>query len=931
MFLLTALPAGVFAQELQPPADSLPPPAAVLPVDSLLSVPPLQRSLPVDTFPLADSLRPAAAPFRDGRPEPEVKIAEGGLDGPVDYTARDSMIYDLENQRVYLYGGAQIKYTGVDLTAAYIEFDWKNNTVRAKGHRDLLGRWQEMPTFSDGTQNLQAQEFLYNFETNKAVIYEVLTTQNDLYVRGEQAKLIRTETDTSHTDVIYNKNAIFTTCDHPEPHFGVRSRKQKVIADKVVVVGPSNVEIMGVPTPLWLPFGFFPVTKGKSTGLIFPQTYEYSPAWGFGFRNVGWYFPISEYMNLQLTTDIYLKGTYRLRATGNYNRRYKYNGRFFFEFSDLRNEDPTGNFVRDRAVQLTLSHKQDAKAHPSRNIGGNINIQTNNARSRNYNDAENVLATDLSSNFTYRESFPGKPYNLSVGLTHSQNTQSRDVTISFPTVNFQTQTLYPFKPKGRPSQDKWYEKVTLTYRGEARSELRGKDTTIFRKESIENIQFGARHDITSDASFKLGYFNINPRISYDEVWYFKTQEKYFDPTLVIVDDTATIDGELVVLSSDTTFGTVTDSINFGFKPLRKFNTGVNIDTKLFGTLPLKLGRLKGVRHVVTPSIGLSYTPDYTREGWGYFNSVRTDSRDPELMETYSVFPNGLYSGERPSSTAGQQLLLTYRLSSFVEAKVAAKRDTTQTSRGAPPKDRIIRLLRRLDLDGNYNFAADSLKFSTLRLSANSTLFGGLTSVILSATYDFYEINEKGNRIEQFVWDTRGKPLRFVDARASFSTTLTVKKIRDIFSGGAAATSGQGRSPAAPPGRRSVQEEGLLSVFENFNIRHNLVLQGQSTATVDTFFVQTNVITLNGNVPLTPAWRVSVGSFGYDFVNKKVTFPSLSISRDLHCWNMGLSWQPSRGTYAFFLRVDPGSIFDFINIPYQKGNQDAFFSGGFSGF
>jgi hypothetical protein len=862
---------------------------------------------------------------RDSVPETSpqaIRYSKDSLDAPVNYQARDSMVFDLSNSQFLMYGEGDVTYTDIKLKADYIQFDWTTNTVTSAGLADSLGRLTGKPQFTQGDQEFGAKEMKFNFKTRKGLITEASTIQNDLYVRGQKTKFISAK-DSTETDVIFNEDAIFTTCDHPHPHFGIRSGKQKVVPNKLVVVGPSHLEVMGVPTPLWLPFGFFPMNNTRSTGLLFPNNFDYSPQWGYGLNNVGWYFPINEHLNLQTANDIYLNGSFRLRLRGDYFKRYKYKGNFQLEYHNLRIEDELARYQRETSYSLRVAHNQDAKAHPSRSIGGSINIQTNNAQRRNYNDAESVLAGQLSSNFNYRESFPGKPYNLAIGLSHSQNTQNRDITINFPTVNFQTQTLYPFKRKaGAGGKERFYEKIALTYRGEAKSTVMAKDTTLFLEETLQDIQYGARHQVTSNASFKLfKYINVNPNVNYTEVWYLKTTQKNFDPTVRIVNDTIEENGEIQIIPRDTIFGEVTDTTVFGFKPLRKFNTGVDFDTKLFGTILFKKGRLRGLRHVMTPRIGLNYTPDYTNPRWGYFDEVQQDTRDTSMMDLleYTIFNEGLYLGERPSNQ-GLRMAVDYGISNFFEAKVIKRRDTVPEN---------VRLIKRFDITGSYNFAAEEFKWSPINTTLNFSALQGIITLQLNARFDPYDINEEGQRIPVLVRDTRGQLLRFDDARASLAGTLTARDVLSWFE-----RKDKGPESGNPvTANEDVRNPRLRELLESLTIRHRLVIEGETLPSGgDTIFISSNVITFSGRLPLTPNWRINVGNVSYDFVRKNVGYPAFGISRDLHCWEMGLNWQPSRGTYAFFLRVDPGSVFDFINLPYQKGNQDTFLApGGFQGF
>lgn len=890
---------------------------------SLLTLGSLHAQVPADTIPpVPDSLEmlppeePVFAPDK-----PVYQVSNDGLDAPVQYQANDSIINDIRNNRVILFGEATVIYPEILLKADYIEIDWQNNIAIAKGLPDSLGRLQGTPQFASGGEVINAEEIRFNLETKKGKIYKAATSQDDLYVLAEEAKFIGACCE-DESNVIYGRGGEFTVCDHPEPHFAIRSTKQKIIPNELVIIGPSNLEIMGIPSPLWLPFGFFPASSNetKSTGLLFSSDYEFSPAWGYGLRNLGWYFPISDQLDVAVTSDLYLKGTFRVRAIANYAQRYKYRGSAQMEIGTLRQEDRLGLPLREQTFSLRVNHNQDAKAHPSRTIGGNINFETNNAQRRNFNDPNSVLNSNLSSNFSYSESFPNKPYNLSLSFNHSQNANSRQMTVNFPQFNFQTQTLYPLKRKEGVGAQRWYERVTLVYRGEAKASVTASDTTIFSQETIDDIRFGARHDVRSNVALKfLKYFNLNPTVSYNETWNFHTRELLFDPTVrfiseeIIDNETQEVIGQQV---TDTIYGMITDTVLLKFKPIRQFQAGFNVDTKLFGTLLFKRGFLRGIRHVVTPSVGFNFAPDYTRPTLGYFGYTQRDSRFPASIERYPVLDRPLY-GTPPNS--GLRMEATYNLSSFIEAKIFPKRDSV---------DRNIRVLRRLDLSGSYNFAAPDFQWSAVRLNTGLTFLKGLSSFQLTATLDPYQRDAGGNRIEAFVWEQRRVPVRLDNARASLSTSMTIGKVRDLLR-----REKESATPPPPGGNRN-QTGSFLDLFNNFGINHNLVVERAQINNSDTIRISTHSITFNGNIKLTANWQVGVQSFGYEFTRQMITYPSFNISRQLHCWEMALSWQPSRATYMFYIRVSPGSMFDFLNLPYRRGNQDTFFApggGGFSGF
>ncbi len=832
---------------------------------------------------------------------PALNFSPDSLSERVDYFARDSIINDLVERKTYLYGQAWVKYEDIKLEAAYIELDWNKQELYAHGLPDTTGRVAGRPHFSDGNQQFQAKELRYNFNSRKGFIIDARSTYEDLYLQTRRAKFI-SEVDTAGRSLLYGKDAIFTTCDAEHPHYGIRSTRQKILTDKIAIVGPSNLELLDVPTPLWLPFGFFPLTKGRSTGLIFPRDYNYDQRFGFGFQNVGWYFPIGDRLGLQLTTDIYFKGSFRLRAVGDYARRYKYRGNFRLEYSNLVEENALAQTGRVQTMLIGIQHNQDQRAHPSRNIGGSVNIQTGNALRLNYNDAGSQLNNTLRSNFAWRESFPGKPYSMSLSFNHSQNTQTQLVTINFPTFNFQTQTVYPFRRKKAVGARKWYEEIALVYQNEAKATVTTIDTLLFREETLEQTRYAAKHDLSLNTSVKFfKYFNFNPRVNYKEYWYFEQIQKTFDPDTVFLYDYV-IDPEtkdtLEVVPKDTLYGSILTDTLRKFQPLRTFNISASVNTRLYGTLLFKKGPLRGLRHVLTPSLSLTYSPDYTSDAWDYFDYVQADSRRPDSLLRYNKFATGMY-GSAPETGGG--FSLNYELRNLFEAKLFSRRDSST---------RNVPLIKNFSIRGSYSLGKQSLPFSQVRMSGNTPLLKGFSNVNFSFTFDPYEVNEAGERIEVFVWDKRRKPLRFVKGDINFTVMrVTVAQVQKLFA-------------ARQKTDKEKTTNELLAFFSGLSLNYNLKWQFFA----DTAYIGTHSFDIRGSIPLSEWWQVQVGSFGYDFRQKRLTYPSFTISRDLHCWEMGLSWYPTQDSYTFYLRVDTGTALDFINIPYRKGIQGDF--GGF---
>ncbi|MEL6969056.1 MAG: putative LPS assembly protein LptD [Bacteroidota bacterium] len=861
-----------------------------------------------------------------------VPVSPDALDATVNYNA-DTMRLDARQEKIFLYGNAFVSYTNITLKADYIELDWAKSEVLAQAVRnDTTGVLEGKPEFTEGENTFVANRMRYNFESRKGIVYDAVTQEDDIYVKGSRSKFISADpSDTTANDIIYSEDAIFTTCTADHPHFGIRSLKQKVIPNKLVIVGPSNLEIMGVPTPLYLPFGFFPVSGGRQTGLIFPRDYEYSEQWGFGLKQVGWFFPLGDNFNLTVAGDIYLEGTYGLGATLQYRKRYNYNGNFNFRFDSRRQEEivtivdeetgevvlgPDGNpkqesvFRRANGILINWSHNQDAAAHPLNKLGGSINFQTNNFQQRVFNDARSVGTNVINSNFTFSRNWVDKPMSMTVAFRHSQNTRTRNMTVDFPTFQFQTQALYPFRRKERVGQKRWYEDITMRYTNEARANFTAPDTSFFEQTTLENARYGMQHTATAGTSFKLlKYFNLNPSVNFREVWYMEELDGRFQ-----VDTSFSPmiqpNGDSLLVADD--FGTYDFDTIPGFSSFRTYSANVSLTTQIFGTYRFKKGRIRGLRHVIKPTISMNYAPNYIDNN-NYFlmlaDTLAPD--DPTRDRIINRFGDGIFGGP-PSSQ--NQMALNYSITNIFEAKLFSRKDSTE---------RNIKLFDNIYINGNYNFAADSLNWSPITVTGTTRLFKGATTFSFSSTFDPQVrelVNGSFRRVDQTTWEANGRPFEFFDATFRLNTNLTVRKIRALFQGKEEEVVEQ--LDVEGNDLRPVEETDFLSLFEDFSIRHNMAFRVQplTTADRDTFTTTTHSLELRGSLGLTPNWNVDIGSIGYDFVRKSTTYPYLGLRRDLHCWEMGFNWAPTRNTYSFYLRVKPGTL-DFLKVPYQRNNAD----------
>ena len=860
---------------------------------------------------LQDSLT-VPMPNRDSKAA--IVMSPDSLDDVVEYGSVDSNYLDNREHKVHLFGDAYVRYKDLSLKAAYIVVDLDSSIATAQGLPDSLGNMAGFPEFEMGDEAFTAKMMRYNFTKRKGIIYDALTQEGDLHIHGERTKFLAADPDAGDDDddILYAYRSLITTCDHPNPHFGIRASKVKTVPDKVAVIGSSNLELFGVPTPLWLPFGFYPVSETRTAGLILPRDYERSEQWGLGLRDIGYYFPLGDWADVRLLGDIYFNGTWGAGIVTNYAQKYKFKGNVALRYSKRVSEIP-GDYRNQvqKSFSLRLTHSQDAKANPYQTLGGSINIQSNNFEALNYNDAQSALTNTYSSNFNYSRTFPGKPYALTAAFNHSQNTQSHVVTINAPELNFRLNRIYPFKSTRRPGPDKWYEKIAFQYAGNTTAQIITTDTTLFDSDTWKNMQYGAQHRANASMNINvLKYFNLTPSIDYTETWFFKTQDNEFrfdpDDMDFVKDDTIYYpDGMDYIIVKDTlSNGEVVSTLKPGFEAFRRISGSVNMNTQVFSTLQFKKGWLRGVRYVMKPSIGFNFSPASPN---AYYQDVQVNVLYPDSTNSFSRFDNLLYS-VRPTTVGNANI--SYSITNIFQAKYFSKKDSTEKK---------LKLFDNISVGGTYNIEAEYNKFSPLAISGNTRLFKGITTFSIGAAYSFYGLDEDGGLSREFYVSTDNKLLRFDNLRIRFSTRISFKDIKNIF------TSGTATVPAREDNTYRDQRSRFEELLSGFNINHEFGALRRGMVGPDETMVTTNSINMTGGMKLTPNWSIYFGNIGYDFISKRITYPDIGLARDLHCWQMSFNWQPTRGTYAFNINVKPGT-FDFLKVPYKRGNYDA--SGGF---
>lgn len=946
--------------------------------DSTLIITQVQDSIDQPTVLKVDSLDLSAVrdslPARDslGRTQETFDSSPDALNIQVSYGALDTQWYDHKLKQMHLFGEAYVNYGTMDLTAGYIIFDIEANEARAYSIEDSEGHEVQKPTFKDGEQEFTYEQLRYNFETNKGIVNQAVTQFTDLYVLGAKTKFIGGDgtEEEDGDDVIYNSNALITSCTHDEPHFGIRTKQLKVIPNKVGVTGPAQLEIAGVPTPLWLPFGFFPLTDGRSTGLKFPRNFPYQADLGFGVQGVGWYFPINDYMDLELTADWYTRGTWGLNSKYRYKVRYKYTGNFDFSFRNTKSEDPS-TLISSDAVSwsVTLNHNQDAKAHPHRSFGGNINFATSGHIRTTEIDFNNTINNQFGSNFYYKHSLPNLPFSLDVGLRHRQNTRNSSVDITLPDVSLALRTIQPFKRRKAVGDEKWYEQINVSGSTRMANFISATDSTVFTRETLENMRSGISHDYNANFSLNvLKYFTVSPRLSYSEDWVFTTKEVEYDP-----------DADLLL-----------EDINYGFDTYRTYNAGVDMNTTLFGTILSDDGWFRGIRHTMKPRVGYSIDPDFqTRFEETIFFAG-------EEITTYSRFDDGPFGS--PNFSAESQSI-TYGIGNIVELKYWNKK---------LEEEKKVKLLTNLNVSGSYNFAADSLNWSTVNVSGNTTLLKGFSNLRFGLTLDPYQ-QDSLTTIDAFVSDIQRIPVRIARGNVTLSSGVSVRTLAELFSGseeddkpgGGKPNRGNKKKQKAKAEKTKQLSEGVyesgeidstlinieeqllqrdslgivvsdslsiavqdstvsevplfplpeqdlktkpnwrsnpekqvtyearapswLDLIGNFNINHQIVYNITSQNNQDSIFLSTHTLGIRGNLDITDNWSINLGNIGYDFQNNAVTYPYLGFTRKLHCWNLSFNWAPNSNAFGFFIGVNSGTL-EFLKYNYGQNNIQNNFSG-----
>ena len=844
------------------------------------------------------------------------------LDAPVTYEANDSIVFT-EGGFAHLYGQSKVNYEKIELTSEVITMNMDSSTVYARGIKDSTGVESGLPVFKDGDTPYESKEMRYNFKSKKGFINSIVTQQGEGYVVSEEAKK-------GANDEIYMRSGKYTTCDdHDHPHFYLKLSMAKVRPKKNAVFGPAQLVVEDVPLPIAIPFGFFPFNSSYSSGFIMP-TFGDEMNRGFYLRDGGYYFAISDNMDLKVLGEIFTKGSWGLSTQSNYVKRYKYSGSFNASYLVTKTgEKNMPDYMVTKDFKIAWSHRQDPKASPNSTFSANVNFATSSYDRRNlsslYNPQQYANNTKASS-VSYSRTFPSIGLNLSSTFNITQNTRDSSLSVTLPDLNLSLNRIYPFKRKKSAGEERWYEKISFQYTGRMTNSITTKDDLIM-KQGLSHWKNGMQHTIPVSATFTLfKYFNVVPSFNYTERWYTSKVLQSFDQASQAV---------------------VRDTIS-GFNRVYNYNTSLQVNTKLYGFFkPWKVfgDKVQMIRHVFTPSVSFSYAPDFGQSRYGYYDTYTyTDAQGEVRTVEYSPY-QGMAFGV-PGK--GMSKSFNFAIDNNVEMKIKSDKDTTGV--------RKISLIDQLSANMSYNAAAKTRPWSDLSMNLRLKLTKSYTFNMNAsfATYA-YQYDDRGNIVvgDRTEW-SYGRFGRFQGYSGSFSYTFNNDTWKKWFgkdddeSKKAGQGEGEGeyddeymtdeerealRKKQSQPRKKeqaNISDDGYLafkmpwslSLSYSYSIREDKDKEKFNKKTMRYPYALTHSLNASGNVKLGSRWNVNYSS-GYDFTQKKMSMTTVNITRDLHCFTMscGLVFGPFT-SYNFSIRALSSMLTDALKWDQRSNTGSA---------
>ena len=895
LFLLLLASSAVFAQNDRRSRRQVRRAAASVQVDSLAL-----DSLRLDTL---KTYRDSVARVDSlARRDSLDLLQKSSLDRPAFSNARDSIVEVFSNgqKMVYYYGDVKVTYQNMELTAEYMEYNMNTGEVYAHGIQDPdTGEWKGRPVMTQGKDKYEMEQLRYNFNSQKARITNMVTTDDEGILHGHNIKMLPDRS-------INIKDGQYTVCDADEPHYYLSLSSAKVITKPTqkTVFGPAHPVIEGVPLPVFIPFGFIPKKPQRATGMLMP-TFGEENARGFYARDAGMYFVFGDYLDLSVTGDIYTMGSWAIDINSRYRVNYKFNGSFGFTYSnDQTGERGSTDFFQSKNLSLKWTHSQDSKAHPGQTFSASVNFSSPSNNKYNSRSVTEALQNQASSSISFSKNWNGKA-NLSINALHSQNSRDSSYTFTLPNVTFSISTFYPFKQKNRVGKEKVYEKISFGYNTTLQNKISFKASEFGQEGFLDKFQNGMQHNFSIGLpSFTIAkYFNFNPSVSYGMNWFFKKADYAYNPETNKVEQ-----------QHGKQFSTLGIT--------QTYSGGLSMSTRLYGMFNFgKYHRIQAIRHVISPSMSFSVSPEKGTYANGYRTLEYVDNNGEHKTYDYNIYSGQVYSAPGKGRSATASLSIGNNL----EAKVRDFADTTGTG------SKKVKLIDQLNLNTSYNFLADSLNMSNIGLSMSTSIFEKV-SLSANANFDPYAIDEKGRKINKFqvLADPR-HPLRLTTATASLSYSLQGKGTMEGNTGGGStgAADSYQRIYYHPVTGEYIPGGWLYytnpnspwSVNFSYSFNYNRSYQyTNNQLVVNNRYTQT--LSLSGNLKLTPKMSITANS-GFDLMALKITTTQISASYDLHCFNISVSWVPTGAwkSYSFRIAANASTLSDLLKFKKSSSYWD----------
>ena len=853
-----------------------------------------------------------------------------GIDAPVTYSANDSLVYDAMTKDAKLYGNSEVKYENMDLKSDKIRMNLDSSLVHATGSPDSTekGGIKGRPVFVMGADNYDTDTISFNFKTKKGLVQNSLTKQEDGFLRSKISK--RTETGD-----VYLAHGRYTTCDKEHPDFYISLSRAKVRPGKDVTFGPAYIVVADVPLPFAIPYGFFPFTKSYSSGFIMPS-YGDEQSRGFYLRDGGYYFALSDKMDLKLIGEIYTKGSWGLTATSNYRKRYKYNGSFLFSYQDTRTGDKgMPDYAKQTSFKLQWSHRQDAKANPFMSLSASVNFATSSYERNNltsmYNPQSLTQSTRTSS-VNWSTTFSSIGMTLSSTANLSQNMRDSTISMTLPDLNISISRFYPFRRKHAAGDERWYEKISMSYTGQFSNSINTKENKLMHSSLIKDWRNGFQHSIPISANFTLfKYINLNPSFNFtDRMYTNKVNKSWDERTQTEVSDTT-----------------------YGFHNVYNWNLSLSASTKIYGfwkpSRKIFGDKIQAIRHVLTPTVSFSYAPDFSASRYGYYQTYqKTDADGNVSLVQYSPYQNELYGVPGKGRTGS----ISWSFDNNIEMKVKSDKDSTGFKK--------ISLIDQLGWSMSYNMAAKEKPLSdlsvNLRLKWWKNYTFNMTGVFASYAY---ELDNQGKpSVGNHTYWGMGKWGRFQGMSQNISYTLTPEKIKKLFGGakddddndkknkrddddemdtdiesnvddtmidaqhGASKDSKGGKADTDGDGYMKFSMPWSLTFGYGITMSENTDINKFNYKTMRYPYKFTQTLNVSGNLRISDGWNISFSS-GYDFDNHKVSMTTASLQRDLHCFNMSCSLVLAPyASYNFTFRCNASTLTDALKYDKRSGYSNA---------